>query len=87
MKLRKIADQEKPLLNYLRWSTETLETKRFVLKENDRGEIMVREMLIILCYILLFIILYIVIYYIISYIILYIVIYYSIYCYILYYIL
>ncbi|KAF6019962.1 hypothetical protein EB796_021704 [Bugula neritina] len=40
VKLRKVGDQERPLLNYLRWSTECDESKRFVLKENDAGDIM-----------------------------------------------
>ncbi|XP_067929161.1 ras association domain-containing protein 1-like isoform X4 [Watersipora subatra] len=40
VKLRKVGDQERPLLNYLRWITESNESKRFVLKENDSGDIM-----------------------------------------------
>jgi len=40
VKLRKVADKEHPLINYLRWSTESSDYKRFVLKENDSGDIM-----------------------------------------------
>jgi hypothetical protein len=41
--MRRIAENEKPLVLALRWSRENNCNKMFVLQENETGDILVRE--------------------------------------------
>jgi hypothetical protein len=43
VKMRRIAETEKPLVLALRWSRENNCNKIFVLQENETGDILVRE--------------------------------------------
>ena len=42
VKMTRLATDEKPLLLCLQWSNNSVAEQRFVLQENDTGEIMVR---------------------------------------------
>lgn len=39
--MRRLPDQEQPLLMALKWGTEGIENRSFVLQENETGDILV----------------------------------------------